>query len=203
MAPSSQELEPPVNPGRFIIVKETSKGGTLREAQLMDLLEFGRMIHAEMSAICDAARLGKSVKLATLYSTTFPCHICAKHIIAAGIKRVVYIEPFPKSYAEQLHGDAIIIGKSNDPDKVLFEPFIGIAPYRYRDLFSRDRRKDDAGDFQQWAESEARPYIKYTIASYVNNEAAVTKTFTEKVKVKADAGLIAIMRPAEGLMASG
>jgi deoxycytidylate deaminase len=81
---------------RFIIT-ETSRGGKLRDAQLMDLLEFGRMIHAEMSAICDAARLGKTVKDAVLYCTTFPCHLCAKHIIASGIKRVVYIEPFPKS----------------------------------------------------------------------------------------------------------
>jgi cytidine deaminase len=179
---------------RFIL-KETSKGGALRDAQLMDLLEFGRMIHAEMSAICDAARLGKTIKGAVLYTTTFPCHICAKHIIAAGIKRVVYIEPFPKSYAEQLHGDAIIIGKSNDPTKVVFEPFIGIAPYRYRDLFARERRKTDSGDFQQWMEGEARPSMKYTVATYVDNEAAVTKMFTEKVKTKADAGLIEIPKP--------
>jgi deoxycytidylate deaminase len=176
---------------RFI-VKETSKGGKLRDAQLMDLLEFGRMIHAEMSAICDAARLGKTIKGAVLYTTTFPCHICAKHIVAAGIKRVVYIEPFPKSYAEQLHGDAIVIGKSNDPTRVVFEPFIGIAPYRYRDIFARERRKNDAGDFQQWADGEARPFIKYTVATYVADEAAVNKMFTEKMKAKAEAGLIEI-----------
>ena len=138
---------------RFII-KETSKGGKLRDAQLMDILEFGRMIHAEMSAICDAARLGKSVKGGTLYTTTFPCHLCAKHIIASGIKKVVFIEPFPKSYAEQLHGDAIVIGKSNDPKKVIFEPFIGVAPLRYRELFERERRKNDAGDFEQWADKK-------------------------------------------------
>jgi deoxycytidylate deaminase len=84
---------------RFI-GNETSRGGKLREAQLMDLIEFGRMIHAEMSAICDAARTGRSVRGATLYCTTFPCHMCAKHIVASGIKKVVYIEPYPKSYAE-------------------------------------------------------------------------------------------------------
>jgi deoxycytidylate deaminase len=100
-----------------------------------------------MCAICDAARLGKSVKHATLYCTTFPCHICAKHIVAAGIKRVVFIEPYPKSYAEQLHGDSIVIGKSQEPNKVIFEPCIGIAPHRYRDLLARDRRKNDDGDF--------------------------------------------------------
>jgi deoxycytidylate deaminase len=43
----------------------------------MDILEFGRVIHAEMSAISDAARLGRATKDATLFCTTFPCHICA------------------------------------------------------------------------------------------------------------------------------
>jgi len=185
---------------RFII-KETSRGGLLRDAQLMDLLEFGRMIHAEMLAICDAARLGKTVKQAILYCTTFPCHICAKHIIAAGIKRVVYIEPFPKSYAEQLHGDAITIGRSTDPGKVVFEPFIGIAPQRYRELFARGRRKNDAGEFQQWVDGEARPFIRYTVATYVNNEAAVTKLFNGKVKAKAEAGLIEIVKTEQNFIA--
>src|SRR5690554_7068769 len=44
-----------------------------------------------LSAISDAARNGLKIKEAVLYCTTFPCHICAKHIIAAGIRRVVYI----------------------------------------------------------------------------------------------------------------
>jgi deoxycytidylate deaminase len=166
---------------RFIS-KETSRGGRLRDAQLMDLLEFGRMIHAEMSAICDAARLGKGVKEATLFTTTFPCHLCAKHIVASGIKKVVFIEPFPKSYAEQLHGDAIVIGKSSDPNRVVFEPFIGIAPLRYRELFEGGRRKNDAGDFEQWKEKEPQPIIKYTVATYINNETAVVKAFNEAAK---------------------
>jgi deoxycytidylate deaminase len=173
-----------------IILKETAKGGALRDAQLMDLLEFGRMIHAEMCAICDAARLGKSVKYAILYCRTFPCHICAKHVVAAGIKRVVFIEPYPKSYAEQLHGDSIVIGKSQDPNKVIFEPFIGIAPHRYRDLLARDRRKNDDGDFQQWVDGGPSPITKYTIAAYVENEAAVMKLFTEKIEERRRAGLL-------------
>ncbi len=185
-----------------IIMKETAKGGALRDAQLMDLLEFGRMIHAEMSAICDAARLGKPVKLATLYCTTFPCHICAKHIVAAGIKRVVYIEPYPKSYAEQLHGDAIVVGKSIDPNKVVFEPFIGIAPYRYRDLFARERRKNDIGDYEPWLDGEPRPIIKYTVATYVQNESAVTKLFNDSVKTKVEAGLMEIAQLQESAKAS-
>ena len=187
-----KEQEKELDVARFIL-KETARGGVLRNAQLMDLLEFGRMIHAEMSAICDAARLGKVVRRSILYCTTFPCHLCAKHIVASGIKRVVYIEPYPKSYAEQLHGDAIIIGKSDDPKKVVFEPFIGIAPYRYRDLFSRERRKTDEGDFEPWVDNNPRPIIRLTVATYVQNEAAATKLLNDTIKEKRDRGLLEIV----------
>ena len=57
----------------------------------MDALEYGRMVHAEMSSLCDAARLGHMFQGGTLYCTTFPCHMCAKHIVAAGIARVVTV----------------------------------------------------------------------------------------------------------------
>jgi deoxycytidylate deaminase len=187
-----KEQEKELDVARFII-KETSRGGVLRDAQLMDLLEFGRMIHAEMSAICDAARLGKSVKEGVLYTTTFPCHLCAKHIIASGIKRVVYIQPFPKSYAEQLHGDAIVVGKSIDREKVVFEPFIGIAPLRYRELFERERRKDDVGDYEPWIDGVPQPITKYTVATYVTNEAAVTKLFNETARKKVEEQLLQLV----------
>ncbi len=36
--------------------------GALANAQLMDVTEYGRVVHAEMSAICDAARLGRNIK---------------------------------------------------------------------------------------------------------------------------------------------
>jgi deoxycytidylate deaminase len=82
---------------------------TIRDSQFMDALEYGRIVHAEMSAIIDAARLGRALKGATLYCTTFPCHMCAKHIIASGIEKVVFLEPYPKSLASELHCDAIEI----------------------------------------------------------------------------------------------
>jgi cytidine deaminase len=165
-----------------MILQETSKDGRLRTVQLMDLLEFGRIIHAEMSALCDAARLGRPVKEAILYCTTFPCHICAKHIVAAGIKKVIFIEPYPKSYAEQLHGDAIIVGKSDGSDKVVFEPFIGIAPYRYRDIFERGRRKTEIGKFKEWIDGppDHQPNVKFTVATYLENEVALTKLFNQR-----------------------
>lgn len=69
----------------------------IKDAQLLDIIEFGRIIHAEMPAISDAARLGRATAGASLYCTTFPCHLCAKHIVAAGMDRVVFLEPYPKS----------------------------------------------------------------------------------------------------------
>jgi len=89
----------------------TEKDGPLAKAIVMDLTEYGRVVHAEMCAIYDAARLGRSIKGATLYCTTFPCHNCTKHILAAGIKRVIYMEPYPKSRAKDLHQNEIEIEK--------------------------------------------------------------------------------------------
>lgn len=69
----------------------------LRGTQAMRVIEYGRAIHAEMAAIVDAAFRGVSVAGGILYTTTYPCHNCGRHIVAAGIKRVVYLEPYPKS----------------------------------------------------------------------------------------------------------
>ena len=112
-----------------------------------NLLEFGRIVHAEMSALCDAALRGVSVRHGTLYCTTFPCHMCARHIIAAGIERVVYIEPYPKSRAKRLYKRAIRVDEDReaDADAVRFEAFVGVAPSRFLDLFEMLERKDGQG----------------------------------------------------------
>ena len=110
--------------------------GKLWSGGLKDLTEFGRAMHAEMNALLDAGLRGVPVVGATLHSTTFPCHNCARHLIGAGIARVVFIEPYTKSRAEQLHADAATIARSErDPDKVAFEPFVGVAPRRYLEMF--------------------------------------------------------------------
>jgi deoxycytidylate deaminase len=104
---------------------------------LLDVSEFGRAVHAEMDALLSCARAGVTPRGGTLYTTTFPCHNCARHIIAAGIRRVLYIEPYAKSRAADLHDDAIAVEESaRENDKVRFEPFVGIGPRRYFDLFS-------------------------------------------------------------------
>ena len=52
------------------------------------------VLHAEANAITKIARSGNSSEGATLYVTTMPCIECSKLIIQAGIKRVVYSEPY-------------------------------------------------------------------------------------------------------------
>ena len=64
-------------------------------------------VHAEQNAICQAARYGLPLDGGTIYITISPCLTCAKLIINAGIKHVVYgeeytsgIEPVRKMLAE-------------------------------------------------------------------------------------------------------
>jgi deoxycytidylate deaminase len=153
---------------------------TVKDSKVMDLLEFGRDIHAEMSAICDAARNGLSLAGSSLYTTTFPCHLCAKHIVASGIRRVIYLEPYPKSYARELHQDSIEVEGADGSKRVNFAPFIGISPYRYRDLFEKGRRKY-AGSAQQWNRGEKRPMIEVYHPSYFRAEVEVVNLLKEKL----------------------
>jgi cytidine deaminase len=75
----------------------------LSNTSIMGLLEFGRPLHAEMDALLTAGRNGVSVRSSELFTTTFPCHECAKLILGAGITRVVYIEPYPKSQVAHMY----------------------------------------------------------------------------------------------------
>lgn len=147
----------------------------LRKSKVMDLLEFGRVIHAEMSAITDAARLGIRIQDGKLFCTTFPCHICAKHIVASGIDTVVFLEPYPKSYARELHSDSIEIEGDQEAAKVKFIPFVGISPLRYRDFFEKGRRKDkQTGKIVRWAAGIGTPIIEIYHPVYINLETLVS-----------------------------
>ena len=72
-------------------------------------------VHAEQNAIVQAARLGVQVEGATLYCTHQPCVICAKIIINAGIKRVVYKHGYPDDFSIALFKDAnVVVEKYED-----------------------------------------------------------------------------------------
>ncbi|MCQ2389214.1 MAG: dCMP deaminase family protein [Kiritimatiellae bacterium] len=52
-------------------------------------------VHAEQNAICQAARHGHATAGATIYVTISPCLTCAKLIVNAGIREVVYGGDYP------------------------------------------------------------------------------------------------------------
>lgn len=163
-----------------------NQGAILKDAQIMNILEFGRIVHAEMSAIAEAARRGLSVKGATLYCTTFPCHICARHIVASGISRVVYIEPYPKSMAQKLYPEAISVnGRGGSPMAVKFEPFLGISPSRYFDLFEMTgARKNKNGDAIQWKRMTSSPRLERMVGSYLEVETLAIGALDAGAKLK-------------------
>lgn len=116
-----------------------------QDSGLGSLIEFSRSIHAEMDAITSLARIsGANTKGKILFTTTYPCHNCARHIVASGIESVIYIEPYEKSLALELHDDAIVDNVDDATSKLAFTTFEGVAPRRYQKFFfsTADRKKD-------------------------------------------------------------
>ncbi len=62
--------------------------------------ELCRGLHAEQNAIIQAAVHGVSIKNATIYVTNHPCVVCAKMLINAEIKEIVYAEGYPDDLAK-------------------------------------------------------------------------------------------------------
>lgn len=152
----------------------------LKGTRVDSIIEFGRIVHAEMFAITDAARRGLSVFNTTLYCTTFPCHMCARHIIASGIRQVVYIEPYPKSLAKELYRKSIQVDFDSeaDNDAVVFRPFVGVSPNRYLELFSMPKRKDEQGHTVDWDPEVAQPRMD-RIGTYEEAEAGLMDVLAE------------------------
>lgn len=63
-------------------------------------------IHAEQNAIIQAAYHGVAIAGAVLYCTVQPCLVCAKMIVNAGIRRVVYAGDYPDPAASHLLREA-------------------------------------------------------------------------------------------------
>lgn len=146
--------------------------GPLRRGGIRALTEFGRDVHAEMSAIVSAARRGVALRGAVLYCTTYPCHNCTKHIIAAGISEVVYIEPYPKSFATELHDDAIAQDSTEHALRVNFRSFSGAAPRNHGAWFAMGakKRKSSNGKVIPWTEATADPRFPFNDAGYIARE---------------------------------
>lgn len=162
--------------------------GILCSSRISDLTEFGRVVHAEMDALMSCAREGISCSQGIMYCTTFPCHNCAKHIIAAGLSKVVYVEPYPKSRALDLHPDSVFLQTDFDlqpsSDRVILRPFTGVGARRFLDFFSmslgaggRLKRKDSDGTTVKWVKEDSRPRVTLVPSAYKAMEGAAKSTF--------------------------
>jgi len=85
------------------------RGGCLRDELKIpsgERMELSRAIHAEQNAIIQAAKTGISIQDSTLYVTTHPCFTCAKMLINAGVKEIIYKDGYPDEFAKEILKEA-------------------------------------------------------------------------------------------------
>jgi deoxycytidylate deaminase len=143
--------------------------------KLKGLIEFSRAVHAEMHALLNAGSTnGSQISGGKLFVTTYPCHSCARHIVAAGIKEVYFVEPYRKSLATKLHPDAITESET-DLKKVRIIPFDGVAPSRFLKFFSAplEGRKNPATG--KMRDSTGRPVTAITLEAIETLEGLALK----------------------------
>lgn len=109
-----------------------------KEGEIIDLfrkhfklLDYCRALHAEENAIINLARNGRSATLSdcVLYTTTYPCRLCANKIVSIGIKQVVYLEPYPDPKAK------VILKKAGVKD----EFFEGVTFKAYFRIYGEEK----------------------------------------------------------------
>lgn len=185
----AREIAREVRPGATKAELRDIEEKVISNTRLGDLTEFGRPVHAEMEALLHCARVGVSPADGEMFVTTFPCHNCAKHIVGAGIKRLYFVEAYPKSRALESHKDALVLGDdSDDANKVVCRPFVGVAARRYFDLFSLKLSsgvplKRKSGDKKKpFAAGSAIPRVPMPMTSVWDREKLATKIISETMR---------------------
>lgn len=154
----------------------------IKQTRYMQLIEFIRAAHAEVSALMDAARRGVSVEGCTMFVTTFPCHECARNIVSSGVARVVYIEPYAKSLALELHDNSIQLDATTDTTKIPFMPFLGVSPRNYSNIFQISNRKTKEGNLANWKAATANPRVSGSFWSYIEYEKEDLKILRDAIE---------------------
>lgn len=151
----------------------------LGDTRVKDLIEFSRAVHAEMHAILGASRVaGERVLRGKIFVTTYPCHSCARHLVAAGISEVHYIEPYRKSLATRLHSDALT-ESSDERGKVQVRQYDGIAPRRFIEMFEGGTRKK-SGVLALTGRMEAMPLTQVSLKAIPRLEEVVVAEIQTK-----------------------
>ena len=91
------------------------------------------------------------------------------------------MEPYAKSYAAELHANSIEVDGSGKGGLVSFQRFIGLSPYRYRDLFEKGARKYSTGEAQRWNTDTIRPMIDVMFPSYSQAELVAITLIAERL----------------------
>jgi dCMP deaminase len=105
-------------------MKHCSEVGCLRDEAHVpagERHELCRGIHAEQNAIVQAAAFGVSIQGSTLYCTHFPCVLCTKMLINAGISKIVVERAYPDPLSKKMLDEAGI--EVNLMDSRNFEQF--------------------------------------------------------------------------------
>ena len=68
--------------------------------------ELCRGLHAEQNAIIQAALHGVPIEGSVLYCTNQPCTMCAKMLVNAGVRRIVFTGSYPDELAMDILGEA-------------------------------------------------------------------------------------------------
>ena len=161
--------------------REAAVDKVINDKKLRGLIEFSRSIHAEMHAILTALKsCGGRVQGGMLFVTTYPCHSCARHIVASGIKEVYYIEPYKKSLATKLHDDAVT-ERETEIGKVRILPYDGVAPAMYLSLFrmTPDSRKAN-GKVIRISPKNGAPRLEKSLEALPELESLVVKLLESK-----------------------
>ncbi|HEV8329194.1 MAG TPA: deaminase [Nitrospiraceae bacterium] len=89
-------------------------------------------VHAEMAAVLNAN--GEDLRDKVLYTTTFPCAQCARQIAYVGIKKVVYVEPYPDPDSERF---------MRENCKITLQMFEGVKARAYERVFNNVRAQNE------------------------------------------------------------
>jgi cytidine deaminase len=99
----------------------------------------GRVVHAEMAALLAAARSGARLDGAALYVTAHPCRQCLRHLVCAGLRRVVYFGQRLEA-APSFHADSVSV-RAEASGRMELIPFTGVGPGLYQSFFSRNMQE--------------------------------------------------------------
>jgi dCMP deaminase len=77
--------------------------------------ELCRGVHAEQNAVIQAAYFGASIKDASIYTTNFPCVMCAKILVNAGIIEVIYKDDYVDPLSKEIMSESKVVVRRYEP----------------------------------------------------------------------------------------